>query len=107
MNIQSIAEKYLSQAVIENKADGGNVIIMNPSNGDILAMATYPSYNLNEPYKINNVELFKLDSYINKDITTIIYLTNKLFLSIIPFATLLSKTFFSVTKPFAAALQLG
>ena len=57
VNVQSIAEKYLSQAVTENKADGGNVIIMNPSNGDILAMATYPDYNLNEPYRINNVEL--------------------------------------------------
>jgi len=57
MNIQAIAEKYLSQAVIENKADSGNVIIMNPSNGDILAMATYPDYNLNEPFTINSTEL--------------------------------------------------
>ena len=30
---------------------------MNPQNGDILAMATYPNYNLNEPFKINNSEL--------------------------------------------------
>jgi len=57
VNIQSIAEKYLSQAVEDNKADGGNVIIMNPSNGDILAMATYPDYNLNTPFTINNSEL--------------------------------------------------
>ena len=57
VNVQSIAEKYLSQAVTDNKADGGNVIIMNPSNGDILAMATYPDYNLNEPYTINTSEL--------------------------------------------------
>lgn len=35
----------------------GNVIIMNPNNGDILAMATYPGYNLNDPYTINNEEL--------------------------------------------------
>ena len=57
VNVQSIAEKYLEQAVIENNADGGNVIIMNPSNGDVLAMATYPHYNLNEPYVINTKEL--------------------------------------------------
>lgn len=57
VNVQSIAEKYLAQAVTENKADGGNVIIMNPSNGDVLAMATYPDYNLNEPYTINTSEL--------------------------------------------------
>lgn len=29
---------------------GGNVIIMNPSSGDVLAMATYPDYNLNTPF---------------------------------------------------------
>ena len=28
------------------------VIIMNPKNGEILAMATYPNYNLNEPFSI-------------------------------------------------------
>ncbi len=57
-NIQAIAEKYLEEACIDNKCtDGGNVIIMNPQNGDILAMATYPNYNLNEPFKINNEEL--------------------------------------------------
>lgn len=30
---------------------------MNPTNGDVLAMATYPNYNLNEPFKINNSKL--------------------------------------------------
>lgn len=50
-NIQSIVEKYLKQACIENKCSrGGNVIAMNPKTGDILAMATYPDYNLNTPF---------------------------------------------------------
>lgn len=58
MTIQAIAEKYLAQACIDNVCtDGGNVIIMNPKSGDILAMATYPNYNLNSPYEINNEEL--------------------------------------------------
>lgn len=52
LNIQSIVEKYLEEACIDNKCtDGGNIIVMNPKNGDILAMATYPSYNLNSPYE--------------------------------------------------------
>ena len=56
--IQSIAEKYLEEACIDNKCtDGGNIIAMNPQNGDILAMATYPSYNLNEPYEAYTEEL--------------------------------------------------
>lgn len=50
-NIQSICEKYLKQAVIDNDCeDGGTVIIMNPQTGDILAMVSYPDYNLNEPF---------------------------------------------------------
>ncbi len=56
--IQSIVEKYLEEACIDNKCtDGGNVIAMNPQNGDILAMATYPAYNLNEPYEPYTDEL--------------------------------------------------
>lgn len=51
MTIQSIAEKYLKNACIDNECtDGGNVIIMNPKTGDIYAMAGYPDYNLNDPY---------------------------------------------------------
>ena len=58
MTIQSIIEKHLEEACIDNKCtDGGNIVAMNPKTGDILAMATYPSYNLNEPYNINNEEL--------------------------------------------------
>ena len=58
MTIQSIVEKYLEEACIDNVCtDGGNVIVMNPKTGDVLAMATYPGYNLNEPYTINTQEL--------------------------------------------------
>lgn len=53
-NIQTIVEKYLKQAVEENNCQrGGNAIAMNPENGEILAMATYPDYNLNDPYTPN------------------------------------------------------
>ena len=53
-NIQTIVEKYLKQAVDENNCErGGNVIVMNPKNGDILAMACYPTYNLNSPFTPN------------------------------------------------------
>ena len=59
--IQSICEKYLSQAVKENRADSGNVIVMNPQTGDILAMATSPDYNINEPFTPNNSILSNYD----------------------------------------------
>ncbi len=58
LSIQSIAEKYLEEVCIDNSCtDGGNVVIMNPQNGDILAMATYPNYNLNKPYEPYTDEL--------------------------------------------------
>lgn len=58
MTIQSIVEKYLEEACIDNICtDGGSIIIMKPKTGDVLAMATYPGYNLNEPYTINIEEM--------------------------------------------------
>ena len=58
MTIQSIVEKYLEEACIDNVCtDGGSIIAMNPQNGDILAMATYPSYDLNSPYEPVDEEL--------------------------------------------------
>ena len=58
LTIQSIVEKYLEEACIDNQCtDGGNIVVMNPQNGDILAMATYPSYNLNSPYEPYTDEL--------------------------------------------------
>ena len=57
-NLQSIAEKYLKQAVIENSCSrGGNVVMMDPKTGSILAMATYPDYNLNTPFEPYNSSL--------------------------------------------------
>ena len=51
-------EKYLEEACIDNVCtDGGSIIVMNPQNGDILAMTNYPSYNLNEPYEPYTEEL--------------------------------------------------
>ena len=57
--IQGIAEKYLEEACIDNVCtDGGNIVIMDPNNGDILAMAGYPTYNLNDPYVPMDSEVY-------------------------------------------------
>ena len=63
LNIQTIVEKYLKQAVEENECSrGGNVIAMDPSTGDILAMASYPDYDLNSPYTPNSTLAQAYDS---------------------------------------------
>lgn len=57
-NVQSIVTKYLEEACIDNECtDGGVCIIMEPDTGNILAMVTYPEYNLNDPFTINSEEL--------------------------------------------------
>lgn len=63
LNVQSIVEKYLKQAVEDNKCSrGGNVIAMNPKTGDIIAMASYPDYDLNSPYTPNSTLVQNYDS---------------------------------------------
>ena len=54
VTVQQIAEKYLKQAVEDNKCSrGGNVIAIKPKTGDIIAMSSYPDYDLNSPYTPN------------------------------------------------------
>ena len=69
VTIQSIVEKYLKKACIDNVCtDGGNIIVMNPKTGDILAMSTYPEYNLNSPYEPTTDELKEIwDSMSSSD----------------------------------------
>jgi cell division protein FtsI (penicillin-binding protein 3) len=46
-NIQFIAEKELAAAIEQTHAPAGTVIVQNPSNGQILAMANWPTFNPN------------------------------------------------------------
>lgn len=46
--IQSAAESALRNAIAEHKVPSGTVVVMDPNNGDILAMANYPDFNPNE-----------------------------------------------------------
>ena len=55
--IQQYAEQIISNAVTAKNAKSGLAIVMNPQNGEILAMAMYPDFDLNEPFKINNSQL--------------------------------------------------
>ena len=65
VNIQSIVEKNILAFNEEhrNEAREGagstntGVIIMNPNNGEILAMASYPTFNLNDPRNTDGLEV--------------------------------------------------
>ena len=45
--VQFIAERELQKAVSAYRATGGSVIVMNPNDGSILAMASYPTFDPN------------------------------------------------------------
>ncbi|HIW24898.1 MAG TPA: peptidoglycan glycosyltransferase [Firmicutes bacterium] len=55
--IQQYAEQEIAAAVEAKNAKSGLIIVMNPQNGEIYAMANYPTFDLNEPFTINDVEL--------------------------------------------------
>lgn len=55
-NIQFIVEKALDKAMDNTKAQSAAVIIMDPRNGDILAMASRPTYNPNHFYRYDAKE---------------------------------------------------
>ena len=46
--LQHIAERELHAGVLENRAESGTAIIMDPHTGEILAMANEPTFNPNE-----------------------------------------------------------
>lgn len=72
--IQNIVEKYLKQVVDNNNIEnGGDCIVMDPKTGDILAMATYPNYDLNSPFTPNEYVAKTYDSLDTNEKTTAIY----------------------------------
>jgi cell division protein FtsI (penicillin-binding protein 3) len=48
-NLQYEAEKEIARAAQASGAKSGSIVVMNPSNGEILAMANYPTFDPNEP----------------------------------------------------------
>ncbi len=55
--LQQYAEQALEKALEAKKAKRGTIILMNPQNGEIYAMANKPDFDLNEPFKINSPQL--------------------------------------------------
>jgi cell division protein FtsI (penicillin-binding protein 3) len=49
-NLQAMLEKSLADQVIATGAEGGEAVIMEPGTGNILAMATYPTFDPNNPF---------------------------------------------------------
>ena len=52
-NIQMYCEQAAERAYLKKSAERVSIIVMNPQNGELLAMVNYPEYNLNEPFTLN------------------------------------------------------
>ena len=52
VNIQSYATQLAKQAMATKEADSVSILVMNPKNGEILAMVNVPEFDLNNPYEI-------------------------------------------------------
>lgn len=63
--IQFVAERELENCIKEWEAKSGCVIVMDPKNGEILAMASYPAYNLNDFGKVKD-STYKLNRAIRE-----------------------------------------
>src|SRR5699024_4801077 len=58
--IQHFAENAAEKAMYENDAKRVNIMVMDPNTGDLLAMASKPDYNLNNPWEISDIMEEKL-----------------------------------------------
>lgn len=52
-NIQMYAAQAAVKVREEKQADSVSILVMNPQNGEILAMVNEPEFNLNEPFALN------------------------------------------------------
>ncbi len=52
MNIQAYAAQLANQALAAKQADSVSILVMNPKNGEMLAMVNVPEFDLNNPYAL-------------------------------------------------------
>ncbi len=57
LTLQQYAEQAIDKAVEMKDANRGAIIMMNPQNGEIYALAIKPDFDLNEPFTMTNEEL--------------------------------------------------
>ena len=55
-NIQMYAQQMAEKVMEEKQADKVGILLMNPQNGEILAMVNVPEFDLNDPFTLNTGE---------------------------------------------------
>lgn len=57
VNIQQYCEQAAEKAYLKKNADSVSIIVMNPQNGELMAMVNYPEFNLNDPFTLTDAML--------------------------------------------------
>lgn len=52
-NLQMYAQQMAEKVMKEKQAEGVSIILMNPENGEVMAMVNVPEFNLNDPFTLN------------------------------------------------------
>lgn len=52
-NLQMYAQQMAEKVMEEKQADGVSILLMNPQNGEIMAMVNVPEFDLNDPFTLN------------------------------------------------------
>jgi cell division protein FtsI (penicillin-binding protein 3) len=71
--VQKKIEEILAEAVDRYKADKGQVIVMDPFTGKIVAMANYPTFNPNEYSRVYEIRELEKNEYIQPTLPTYVY----------------------------------
>ncbi len=56
-NIQMYAQQAAEKVMEEKQADKVSILMMNPQNGEIIAMVNVPEFNLNDPFSLESLQL--------------------------------------------------
>ncbi len=67
LTLQKYVENILENVMITTNAKRAAIVLMNPNNGEIFAMANKPDFNLNEPFKINDEELSFIWNHLSQE----------------------------------------
>jgi cell division protein FtsI/penicillin-binding protein 2 len=58
-SIQFVAEKLLAETQKKLDIEGGEIVVINPQSGEILALANFPNFNPNQYFEVTDFDIFQ------------------------------------------------
>lgn len=67
VNIQQYCEQAAQKAYLQKEADSVSILVMNPQNGEMMAMVNYPEFDLNDPFTLTEEMALKAGENITSE----------------------------------------